>query len=374
MRLIDRYLFRQSLGPTVMAILALTLVALVSEALSAIGMILSQRQSLVVFAKVVILAMPQVIVLTLPAATLIGALLAANRLSRDNEIAVCFASGMSRWRVIAPSLRLASIVGLASLTLSFWLQPLCFRAMRNTLQDARGDLMATLIRPGRFTHPAPGLTLYAQSVSNGGKLHNLFIDRRMPRGRETTLMAQEGRVRSEGGATLLILQQGENQELTENGALNLLSFDKYSLDLSTLIPPASPVRYKPSDRYLHELMFPDEHSTWDKANQNTLLAEAHARISTALYNPTFSLVALTAILAGGFSRMGYVWRVAVAATAAIGLRLLGFALQSLAGGLPALNVAQYIAPAAVCAICLVMLFKNARPGGPGVAAVVQQPG
>jgi lipopolysaccharide export system permease protein len=58
MSLIEDYLHRQLLGPTLQAALALSGVAILSESLSAIGLVLNQRQSPLVLAEVILLAMP----------------------------------------------------------------------------------------------------------------------------------------------------------------------------------------------------------------------------------------------------------------------------------------------------------------------------
>ena len=61
MTLIERYLFRQLLVPTVLALLALTAVAFLSQSLSALDLIVDQRQSLGVFLRVSALAMPELV-------------------------------------------------------------------------------------------------------------------------------------------------------------------------------------------------------------------------------------------------------------------------------------------------------------------------
>ena len=53
LRLIERYLFRQLLGPTLAATAALTAVAILSEALSSISVLVNDRQSALVFAKII---------------------------------------------------------------------------------------------------------------------------------------------------------------------------------------------------------------------------------------------------------------------------------------------------------------------------------
>lgn len=359
MSLIEDYLNRQLREPTLQAALALSGVAILSESLSAIGLVLNQRQSPLVFAEVILLAMPQLIVLVLPIALLVAGLVSINRLHRDNEIVICFSSGMSRWRVISPAIRLSAAVAALSLVITLWVQPLCYRALRDILFSVRTDLLATMIRPGQFTHPAPGVTVYAQSVDEEGTIRNLFIDRRMNGGRDTTITAREGRLRRGGAAPMLVLRHGANQELSPTGALNYLAFDKYVLDLRPLMVARPTVRYKLSDRYLHELLRPDLRQAWERANVGPMLAEAHSRLAAPLYNIAFMFLALTAVIGGPFSRLGYGARIASVAAVALVARTLGFAAQAASGATPMLNALQYAIPLSVTLICACILL---RPG------------
>lgn len=367
MRLIERYIFRQLLGPTVIATVALSGLALLSEALSAVGILLNQRQSPMVFAEIVLLAMPQLIVLVLPVAVLVAGLATINRLHRDNEIAVCFANGASRWRVISPTLRLACLVAILSLAISLWIQPLCYRELRETLESARTDILGALIRPGQFTHPGPGVTVYAQSVTDGGTIHNLFIDQSRTDSGDTTIMARDGRLRKSPGNPVLVLRHGQTEERSATGAVTFLSFDLYSLDLQSLFEGESTVIYKASDRYLHELVRPARDRAWERANRNALLAEANGRLSGPLYDPAFMFLALAAVIGGGFNRFGYGGRIAVAGAAAAIARIGGFALQAASVRSPALNTLQYALPLLVSAVCLWLLF------GPRLSSTPREP-
>lgn len=366
--IIHRYLFGQLMGPVLLAALALCVVALLTEALSFVGLMLNQRQSVWIFAEVVLLATPQMLVLVLPIALLLAGMIVLNRLHREHEIAVCFAAGVSRWNVISPALRLASLGALISLIVNLWIQPASFRAMRAILEHVKHDVAAALIRPGRFTHPAPGVTIYAQSIDESGAIHNLFIDRRLPSGRDTTITAAEGRLGGRDGAPLLLLRRGVNEDLAPDGTLSSLSFDTYGLDLRPLLPTAHPLRYKPSDRFLHELVFPDATDPREQAEKGVMIAEAHARLATPLYNIAFMFLSLTAVLGGAFSRLGYGLRMAAAAAVALTIRGFGFVAQGTGVAWPGLNVLQYASPITACAACAWILFgsrsRQARPADP----------
>ena len=358
MRLIDRYLLRQLLGPTVLATAALTAVALLSTSLSQLDILVSQRQSALVFLQVTLLAMPQLVDMVLPIALLVAALVALNRLQVEQEIVVCFAGGMSRWRVIAPALRLASIVTLIALFMNLWVQPLAARQMRETLYQVRTDLASTLVREGEFTEPAPGLTVYAQSIDQGGLIHNLFIPQTKSDGGATTYTADEGRVVKRGDKPVLLMRKGSNQEFSRTGVLNYLSFDEYVFDLSRYLETEELVHYKPSDRFLHELLFPDLQQDWEARNRNKLLAEGNARLSTPLYNLTFMCFALLAVIGGGFSRLGYGRRIATIGAIAVSVRILGFVVQAASESEPWLNLLQYGVPIIAMAFALRGLFRQ----------------
>jgi lipopolysaccharide export system permease protein len=374
MRLIDRYLFRQLLGPTLLATAALTGVAILTSSLSALDILVNDRQSLVVFGEITLLAAPQILAMILPLAVFIAGLVALNRLQTEQEIVICFAGGMSRWRVASPAIRLASILAVIALALNLWIQPLCFREMRSLLTAIRADIATSLIRPGEFTHPAPGLTVFAQSLDDGGEMKNLFIDRSNGRGESSTLMAGEGRIAKHNGAPFLILRHGSNQQFSKTGALNVLSFDEYPLDLRPFLTITGQVTYHPSDRYLHELFFPDLRRAWEQANRKNLIAEGHARLATPLYNLAFMSLALAAVLGGSFSRMGYQTRIYVAAGAGTVIRVLGFVAAAASERDERLNVLQYAAPLLCFIVSMLIVLRQHPSRGPlRVAALLARP-
>jgi len=373
MRLIDRYLLKQLLGPTVLATLALTGVAMLSQSLSALDLLVNQRQSALVFLQVTVLAMPQLINMVLPIAVFVAALVALNRLHTEQEIVVCFAGGMSRWRVISPAIRLAATIAFIMLVSNMFLQPLAQRMMRDELFRVRTDLASTLVREGEFTEPAPGLTVYAQSVDSKGDFRNLFIHQQTPDGASTTYMADRGHIAKRLGRSVLILKTGSRQEFSAKGVLNYLTFDEYAFDLEALSRSDELVAYKPSDRYMHELFFPDLQQAWEKRNRKSLLAEGNARIATPLYNIAFMAMALSAIIGGGFSRLGYGRRIAAVSALAALARILGFVAQAACESSTALNLLQYLVPLAATALALRSIFRQRARRKASVPRVPFQP-
>jgi lipopolysaccharide export system permease protein len=358
MRLIDRYLLRQMLGPTLLAITALTAVALLSQSLTGLDLIVNQRQSAIVFLKVTLLYMPQLINMILPIAVMVAALVALNRLHTEQEIVVCFAGGMSRWRVISPAMRLAGTLAFLALVMNLWVQPLAYRALRDILFEVKTDLAATLVREGEFTEPVPGLTVYAQSIDSKGEMHNLFINQMKDDGTAVTYTANTGHIAKRNGQPVLLLRDEATQQFSPRGVLEYLTNSEYPLELNQLNNADEMVQYKFSDRYLHELLFPDLQQAWEKKNRKALLAEGHARIASPLYNIAFMAMALSAILGGSFSRMGYVRRIAVVFAVAALVRILGFVAQSASEANVWLNILQYAIPLGATVVAFRSVFRQ----------------
>ncbi len=358
MRLIERYLFRQLLGPLVLAATALTGVAVLSQSLRGLDIIVEQGQTALLFAGLTALALPQLFNLILPVAVFVGALVSLNRLHTEQEIVVCFAGGVSRWRVISPAIRIAVFAAILALVLNLWVQPWAQRTMREILFSVQGDLVTTLVREGEFSEPSPGLTVYARQVDRDGLIHDLFVHQQKDNGGSVTYTAREGRLGKLDQTPILIMRQGSNQEFSPDGVLNYLSFDEYTFDLRGFLDRDSLVHYKISDRYLHELFFPDLTQGWEQRNRDKMLAEGHFRLSSPLYNIAFMLMALAAVIAGSFNRAGYGKRIAAVAAAASLGRIVGFAAQAACADEPLLNIVQYLIPLVMIAWAFSQLFRQ----------------
>jgi lipopolysaccharide export system permease protein len=365
MSLIERYLFKQLLGPTLLATIALVAVALLSQSLGTLDIMVEQRQSAMVFAKITFLALPQLLNMILPIAIFVASLVALNRLHTEQEIVVCFAGGMSRWRVIAPAIKLASLAMLVTLVVNLWVQPYCYRTMRDELFAVRTDLAASLVRAGEFSQPSSDLTVYAQSIDQQGIMRNMFLNQEKAEGGSTTFFARQGKIAKRNGEPILIMRQGSNQELSSEGVLNFLKFDEYIFNLAPFMNTYELVHYKISDRYMHELMFPDLQQEWEQRNRVKMIAEFHSRLSSPLYNLAFMAMALNAVIGGAFSRLGYGRRIAMIAGVATFVRILGFAVQAACDDNAALNMLQYAVPLIATWWALAKLFKqkSSRSGG-----------
>ncbi|MEM8920347.1 MAG: LPS export ABC transporter permease LptF [Pseudomonadota bacterium] len=352
----QRYLFETVLRTLVSIVGGLALIALLTQGLSQIDLIVENQQSALTYLWVSVLAAPQIISLMLPIALFVATTSALNRAHRDSEIVVAQASGMSNWGVASPVLRLAMLATLLHLVINLWVQPTAYREMRETVVNARSDLAASLIREGAFTTPAEGLTVYVRQTLGGGRLRDLLISDSRDPDAPGTYIAQTGVLTEVEGAPAIVMRNGHFQQLSETGSLSNLDFDQYVFDLSEFAAEEEGVLLKASDRYLPELFYPDATNYYAAINLQGLWAEGHARISAPLLNIAMAMLAIYAVIGGDFSRRGYQARIGLAAAAAIGIRLAALGATSAAEDNPDLNVLQYLTPIIAAMIIGILFF------------------
>lgn len=351
----QRYLFRNVLRTLLAIVGGLALIALLTQGLQQIDLIVENRQSMLIYLWVSLLAAPQIISLLMPIALFIAAAGALNVAHRENEIVVAQASGMSNWQVASPVIRLATIAAILHLGLNLWVQPAAYRELRATISSASTDLAASLIREGAFMTPSDGLTTWARRTSGGEMIDLLVHDSRNPGG-AITYIAKRGYLAESEGIPSIVMIDGHAQQVGANGSLETLAFQQTSFDLAPFVNDQKAVILKESDRYLPELFFPDMTNYYDNANVDRLLAEGHARIAAPLLNIAMALLAIYAVLGGDFSRRGYAKRIAIASGVAVMLRLAAFGAVSAGQDDPALNVIQYALPVLVAGGISVLHF------------------
>lgn len=119
MKLIDRYIFREIIGPFIFGIAAFTSIMFAGKELFKVTELVAEfGASPLVAIKLVGLFLPSVIVMTLPMSMLLCALLGFGRLSGDSEVVALFASGISLFRIAVPVVLMAIVVTIAGFLLS----------------------------------------------------------------------------------------------------------------------------------------------------------------------------------------------------------------------------------------------------------------
>lgn len=363
MNTFSAYVFRQALGPLLAILGALAAIAILTQGLNQLDIIITNRRAGFAFAYVTILALPQLISLILPLAVFFAVVYAMNRMQSESEIAVLYGAGISRQRIARPIMQLAILAALAHLTVNTVIQPWALKERREVFYALRTDIASSLVEEGSFTFPNEHLTLYARARGAGGEMRDLLInDARPELEYPVTYTARAGAIATIEGKPAIVMRDGQIQRQRADGTVDVLDFERYVLQMGQMADDNDPTFYlKASDRTLNQLFFPDKTAHYDQRNVNQFQAEGHARLSSPLLNIALAMIALSGVLVGEFSRRGYMRRIAFAFVAALLVRLAALAVQAAATDEPDLNVLQYALPIVTIVVCsIVMGGKGAR--------------
>lgn len=363
MTLLQRYFWTQALWPLILSLTALASLALLTQSLQTLDLIVENRQSALTFFYITILALPQLIAIILPLAVFMAVLYALNRLNTDSEMIVAKASGVSPWQIASPAMRLGVFAMIIHLILNLWVQPLSFRQMRGEILKVRTDIASQMVSAGEFVTPTIGLTVFAREISPDGAMKDVLIYDERDEDVETMHTAKSGFLTHSNTYARLTLEKGHVQQKFTDGTFDLVAFENYQVDLTDIIAFDSVLRLKASDRYLHELLKPNSREYVNRKYKQKLAAEGHSRLAAPLYNLALVMLALSFMIRGEHQRMGYGRRITICTAIGFIVRLSGFGLASAAETAPIVNGIQYVVPLFVIVCCALYLLRRRRMRG-----------
>ena len=363
MPVLDRYLFRATMTTFVSALVVLTSVVWVTQALRDFDLVTARGQTLWTFLAVTGLAVPSLALIVAPVALFGAGLFVLNRLNADAELAVLSASGVTPWRLFRPLLAVALVVSLAVGALSISAIPSSLRGLRDIVTNIRADVVVNILREGNFTSMGDGITVHIRERTRGGVLRGIFVqDDRDPE-QSVTYIAELGEVVENDSGTFLVLEKGSLQRRQARSEdIPIVSFERYAFDLSPLRAVASAVtNYKPRERYTSELLSPDAGDEMYRSVPGRFRAELHDRLVAPLYPVAFMFIAFAAVGRARTTRQNRAFGVMVAIAAVFALRLAGFGLVNLASASAAVVPLIYLAPLGAMAVSAFIISGRRLP-------------
>lgn len=360
MTLLQKYFRRQFIVPLLLSLGALSLLAILTQSLSTIDLVIENRQSAGVFLYITILTLPQLLSIIMPLAVFMAMLYALNRLSVDSELVVSKAAGLSPMKIAIPALHIAAYAMVAHLIINLVIQPYSFRERRKAFLKISTDVASRMIKVGEFTEITDGITIYISKVQPSGLMEGILIYDESTTDTPITYMAENGQISSVESTTKFSLFNGNINFINTDGTMNITEFTSYSVDLTKALSINPVLNLKASDRYIHELLNLPPDAYTDQAQQNAFRAEGHMRLATPLYNFALVLLALAFLVRGEYRKLGYGRKIALAAGLGFTIRLFGFVLASASESTPALNLAQYGLPIGVSIVAIWYLLNPHR--------------
>ncbi len=290
MNRIDRYIFREVLAPTLIALVALTFV-MVGRELSALLELVVRRSAtgFEVFS-IVAAIVPGALIVTIPTAVLVGVLTGFGRLSSDSESVAFRAAGLSMPTILRPVLALGVLAWGLNFLLSVWVAPAAALNLRQLTRSIGIRQLALELQPWVFNEDVEDLVLYVQDVSpDGSEWRGILLANLEDPDQPKVTFAQSGRLVSD--------PDNEQYQVTlVNGSTHVVSplapdryastqFGTFTLPVPIPPEPTEPVEATPieqSTRALWDRVRSEEASYSEQVEFHRRLALPFASIAFAL--------------------------------------------------------------------------------------------
>lgn len=291
MKTVERYIFRRAFAMFLSTLVAVSLIVWITQALTRVNVISDSAGSVVAFLTIASLTLPKSILEVVPFAVAIGLAQTFATMNTDSELAVINASGAGRMTVIKPALALAAIASLVVFVLDTTLAPASWRAMRQVISDARGDLLTSVIQEGGFSRIEKNLFVQVAERKSGGRLSGIFVaDQRDPK-LDLAYYSKEGTVVKKDGLSILVMSDGEVHRSAPGGSVSVVRFSAYAFDLDSLKSDSGGgIVLFPKDQTLSYVLNPPSDDPIFKRRPGLFRSDANRRLTSWLIPIVFSLL------------------------------------------------------------------------------------
>jgi LPS export ABC transporter permease LptG/LPS export ABC transporter permease LptF len=168
MKILSRYVFREILVSSFLATALATFVIFL-QGISPLVELLVRSGNGFIFLELCLLALPPVLLLSIPFGVLVGILVGLGRMSSDNELVAMRSSGISSRVVAPPVLFFATLAMLVSGACAVWLNPLAIRSQFNLRNKIAATQVSADVQPQVFQEQFTNdnTVLYVDDVKSG---------------------------------------------------------------------------------------------------------------------------------------------------------------------------------------------------------------
>lgn len=361
---LDRYIFVQLLA--VFSFFALVLVSVywVNRAVRLFDQLVGGGETLWVFLELSALTLPNVIRLVLPVASFAAAVYVAARLTRDSELVVMRAAGLSSARMLRPVAAFGAVVAVMLLALMHVLMPAARAQLAERQAQIADNITARFLTAGGFQAPARGITVFVRDITPDGELRGVFLSDSRAEGSRIDYSARSALLAPGPLGPKLVMLDGLAQvhDLTAD-RLVIVSFQDLTYDIGALIGPIGRGRDVREFTTAELLDPPGALLEISGATPAQLRYELANRFAHPLLAVVTAMIGFVSVLVGDFSRLGP-WRQVAGAVVLMALmQLLDNALARPALRDPALAWLAFGSSAAgLLAVGGILLWLGRRRG------------
>jgi len=245
-RILDRYVIRQTFWPAILGLMVFTFLQLIPPVLKSTEELVAKDVPAPVIATLMLTLVPMALGLAIPMALLLGLLIGLGRLSSDREWVAMQACGVSTARLLWPVGLLAAGATAATLYVLLAMLPQANQDFREIMFRILSERAEGEVRPRVFFDAFPGATLYVRELPAGGGWRDVFLVTGGQGQPEAVHVAKRGRVlidRSQRRVEI-VLEEGVTHTVGEGETYRPSSWAQsiLSVDPENIFPKAGPAK------------------------------------------------------------------------------------------------------------------------------------
>src|SRR5574337_481667 len=193
--LIDRQLLREMAASFALGLGTFTFVLLMDQMMRLMDLIINKGAPVGVVLRLIAYILPFSFTVTIPMSVLLAVLATYGRIASEGEAIVLKTSGLSLYRLMAPSVLFGIVATLVTLWVSALIQPNSTRALKTLTYQLYHTQALTAFEEGVFNTEYPGLAIYVDRVEKrDGALRGILVIDQRSQADQHLIIAQEGKL------------------------------------------------------------------------------------------------------------------------------------------------------------------------------------
>ena len=233
---IYKYFFYEFVIYFTVTLFALAAVVWTIQAVNYLDLVTEDGHAFTTYFYYSLLTLSKVLTKLIPFCFLTAIILTIIKFERDNELIVLWTSGLNKIHIVNLIFRISVLVMLLQLLLTNIFNPTLLNFSRTLLKNSQLQFIPSLLKEKQFNDAVEGLTIFIEKKDENQIYKNIFIRddgkilSKIAGSSSSTIFAKSGHM-SEDGKNL-ILYNGNIQKLNEDGDVNIIQFQKTTLNLS----------------------------------------------------------------------------------------------------------------------------------------------
>tara|TARA_B110000438_G_scaffold291974_1_gene329653 strand:- start:240 stop:1325 length:1086 start_codon:yes stop_codon:yes gene_type:complete len=262
-----------------------------------------------------LLTLSKVLTKLIPFCFLIAIVLTILKFEKDNELLVLWTSGLNKIHIVNLIFRISLLIMFLQLLLTSTFNPTLLNFSRTLLKNSELQFIPSLLKEKQFNDAVDGLTIFVESKNEDNIYNNIFIQddsrilSKISSGTSSTIFAKFGYISEDEKD--LILHNGNIQKLNENGTVNIVKFEKTTLNLlgiSTKSVSQPKVQETSTIKILQCIIENDDvrhNCNNSKKSLMDIKIEINKRLGMPIYIPLIALISSFLLISRKEKKMSY---------------------------------------------------------------------